>query len=677
MTAYFRLLCRLLSCLTMERDGGSSDEDVANEGNDAATDAGNEGVIDVEAEATPTRKRIAAAPVWQHGGEKIEGGSKCKLCGKTYKSDINNTTNLTAHILRKHKGSEEARLLKEETEEKRRKVDERQKQQEEKSKERNKFSQSKITSFAKKSSPIDPVKKKKIDQSVVEYLVLENKPFQTVEKESFRSLLHAANPSYICPSKRSVIRLFDVAAVQVQKKLKEEIKQDLDGLEVKAVHITSDHGTSSDRFKSHKNAVTLSRCTDQFEIKTDTLAVLKVEGSQTGDRIRGDIKGVLDEVGRQEDWHTNWVTDGESKQKSAREVGRHAQVGLRTTHTASCVDHTAHLAVEDSLEGRGVRGVKEATDRVRQLLNKMKDSHKMKEAFQEVMREMGEDPLALIQGTSNRWYYKFMEAERVLLLKPQVERFQAEYEAMPENLVLHQDDWHNLAIYVRSIKTLSDASTLFEGETYPTATQVIPYLDQVFADLADLAARLPQADQAYPKQLLSCLKAANRFPRGYKTTLPFNCLTLLHPSHMDIYFNDEETAQAIEDLVNDEVYDGLDDQRAASPLRDPAVQRDVAPADKFALRRAQLLASKPPTAALPGPGSKKERVKQELTKFLQGRSSVPDNTNPQLWWREHAPEFPLLARYYKSHCAFPATSTSSERVFNCEGLVVTNHRWFY
>ena len=131
---------------------------------------------------------------------------------------------------------------------------------------------------------------------------------------------------------------------------------------------------------------------------------MKVEGSQTGDRIRSDVKNVLDQVGRQEDWRISWVTDGESKQKSAREVGRHGHVGLKTTHTASCVDHTAHLAVEDSLEGPGVWGVKEATDKVRQLLNKMKDSHKMKEAFQEVMREAGDDPLALIQGASNRWY---------------------------------------------------------------------------------------------------------------------------------------------------------------------------------------------------------------------------------------------------------------------------------
>lgn len=404
---------------------------------------------------------------------------------------------------------------------------------------------------------------------------------------------------------------------------------------------------------------------------------MKVEGSQTGDRIRSDVKRELDEVGREDDWLTNWVTDGEGKQKSAREAGRHDRVGLKTTHTATCVDHTAHLAVEDALEGRGVWGVNEAVDKVRKLLNKMKDSHKMKEAFQEVMKEAGADPLAVIQGTSNRWYYRFVEAERCLLLRHHVEKFQEDYVDMPAELVLQPEDWHNLSIYVRSVKALSDASTIFEGDTYPSASLVIPYLDQVLADLTDLIPRLPEADQPYPKSLLTCLKGANRFPRGYKTLCPFNCLCLLDPNHMDIYFSEEETTQAIEDLVNDEVYDDLLAQGLHQPNPAPLLPQVPQAGDRFAARRAQLLASKPAAVGLPdstAPRNVKEKIKQELAKFLQGRNSVVVKTNPLLWWREHAAEFPLLARYYRSHCAFPATSTSSERVFNCEGLIVTNSR---
>ena len=61
-------------------------------------------------------------------------------------------------------------------------------------------------------------------------------------------------------------------------------------------------------------------------------------------------------------------------------------------------------------------------------------------------------------------------------------------------------------------------------------------------------------------------------------------------------------------------------------------------------------------------------------RFLLLRGTVNPDQNPQAWWKQHCLEFPLLARYWRAHCAFPATSTHSERVYNIEGLVVTSSR---
>ena len=220
----------------MSGERETSDEDLVGEETDVAAE---EEVFDVEQEATPVRKRKADAPVWQHGGLKVDGGSKCSLCGKVYKTDINNTTNLTGHILTKHKNTEEARLLKAEVEEKKRKSEAAKEELEKKKKEGKQFSQSRITTFAKKTIPIDPAKKKKVDQAMVKYLVVENRSFETVEKEAFRNLMHSADPAYICPSRRTVTRLFDETAGKVKKSLKEEIRDDLAGVDVKAIHITS------------------------------------------------------------------------------------------------------------------------------------------------------------------------------------------------------------------------------------------------------------------------------------------------------------------------------------------------------------------------------------------------------------------------------------------------------
>ena len=50
----------------------------------------------------------------------------------------------------------------------------------------------------------------------------------------------------------------------------------------KTINITSDHGTSADQFRTKKNALTVSRCDDNFLIKKDIVKRIVCEGSQTG-----------------------------------------------------------------------------------------------------------------------------------------------------------------------------------------------------------------------------------------------------------------------------------------------------------------------------------------------------------------------------------------------------------
>ena len=398
-----------------------------------------------------------------------------------------------------------------------------------------------------------------------------------------------------------------------------------------------------------------------------------------GATIRQDIKEKLDAIGRTDDWIVNWTTDGESKQVNARAPGKHDTVGLKTNHTASCVSHTAHLAAEDSLEQ--CPDVKMAVDKGHRFVNKINDSNLKKEAFFKIVEDAGEDPLAILRGTSNRWYFKFRESERLLLLKNHVERFQ-ENEDDKEDEPLNEDDWHNIKIYVNSIQTLSHASDLLEGENYPTASNVIPYLDTVFLELGELARTLPSGDKDFPEKLLKNLQSTQpkRFPGGYKTMAPFNCLTLTNPKYMDIYFDEEQKNKALEDLASDVIFDHpeVEDSDGAPSAGHLPVSASISDMTSFARRRAELLASKQAAAAqdtgISG-NSVKKKLKAELTRFLGRRDTIEDKDDPQQWWRENVREFPLLGRYYRAYCAFQATSTPSERVFNAEGMIVTKTRY--
>lgn len=138
---------------------------------------------------------------------------------------------------------------------------------------------------------------------------------------------------YICPSHFTFTRKIKDFCKKTKDDLKKDIAKDLEEVPDKVVHITSDHGTGGDKFHSRKNALTLSRCTKNYEIKTDTVEVIRCKGSQNGKVIRRNVKEELDKMGRQEDWVCNWTTDGEAKQINARAPGNHPEVGLKTHFT--------------------------------------------------------------------------------------------------------------------------------------------------------------------------------------------------------------------------------------------------------------------------------------------------------------------------------------------------------
>ena len=66
------------------------------------------------------------------------------------------------------------------------------------------------------------------------------------------------------------------------------------------------------------------------------------------------------------------------------------------------MDHTLELATEESIEQ--CSGMKDSVKKVRGLINYMKDSPTAKEEFNKIVANSGVEPLAIIQGTSNRYY---------------------------------------------------------------------------------------------------------------------------------------------------------------------------------------------------------------------------------------------------------------------------------
>ena len=278
----------------------------------------------------PQRKVKELSAVWKVA-EKVEGGAKCKFCKKIYKCAQGSTTNIISHMQSKHGNREEVKILISEQKKKKQRLKLKRLQSEQKRIDTN---QPLISNFSNRRGLIDVLKRRKLDAALVKMTVCMNRPFSDVENHHFRNLLFIAEPNYIMPGRTRHTSNFDSEAVKVVEHLKKEITSDVTEAGHKTINITSDHGTSTDQFRTKKNALTVARCDKDFVIKKDIVMMIKCEGSQTGKKIRQDVKSELEaKAGWKDDWTVNWVTDNESKQVNARLPDKHPEVGLPTNYT--------------------------------------------------------------------------------------------------------------------------------------------------------------------------------------------------------------------------------------------------------------------------------------------------------------------------------------------------------
>ena len=393
---------------TMNSDPGISVEDVEevlSGGDDEEEDSNDEegGGNNEDAENNnsqlkmPERKKKEPSLVWQVA-LRVEGGAKCKVCHKFYKGSRGNTSNIIGHIIAKHKNKPEVKkfILEQEKNKEKLKV-----KRLEKDLKVSRNRQPSILNFTKRRGLLDPMKKKKLDAALVQMTIGMNRPFDDVENHYLRKLLFVAEPNYLAPSRRTHTSHFDLEAEVVQQKLMKEIVKDVEDAGHDTINITSDHGTSSDQFRTKKNALTVARCTKDYLIKKDIVKMIKCEGSQTGQKIREDVKKALQEqAGWREGWTVNWVTDNESKQINASHPNKHHGVGLETNYTGTCVDHTSELVIEESMER--CPKVKDAVHKLRCFVNYIKDSSLAREKFHQLLVDAGVETMSIIQGTSNR-----------------------------------------------------------------------------------------------------------------------------------------------------------------------------------------------------------------------------------------------------------------------------------
>ena len=414
-----------------------------------------------------------------------------------------------------------------------------------------------INSFFPGSTQLPKKVKDEIDNDLIEFIICENNSFEMVESHFFRKLMFSANKSYIIPSRSTITRKIDEKICSVKQDLSNEIQNDI--AIHKTISITSDGGNSGDLNKTKKNTLTISRVTEDFQLKTDIVAVPVAKGSQEAVVIRRQWKEELLKIGYDCSWIVNVTTDGASNFRSARAPGRHEDVGLPTKFTSDCVDHQIHLLVEESI--KNLLSMSEALKKGKALVTHFSRASLSRQMLRAIQEELGTAKLCPIIGTSNRWFHKMTSIERLLEIRGSVELFQARSTLETDEdddpiEVIDEDDWNLMKEYVKAVKIFQTLSKFLGGQTYPAATSVIPALDQIVEDLENLKNETAEGTEGkqFIKNLLQSMQ--KRFPNCWKNKNPFNCLTYLDPRHIDMYADtDDLKKKVLRDVGEDAVYD--------------------------------------------------------------------------------------------------------------------------
>ena len=167
----------------------------------------------------------------------------------------------------------------------------------------------------------------------------------------------------------------------------------------------------------------------------------------------------------------------------------------------------------------------------------------------------------------------------------------------------------------------------------------------------------------------------------YKSKSPYRELTLLDPRYGNLYFDKEGIVmeETIDALISDKIYDEDRNPQLETAPRTSQQQLDPIPSQSlsvFEKRRQQLL--KDSNLGIEdddeNPLNLKARATVEVQFVLKAMKNFKSDQNVMVWYRDNCSNIPLLSKYWRAYSAFPATSCGAERVFNVDGLILSDYR---
>ncbi|XP_005113571.2 zinc finger BED domain-containing protein 1-like, partial [Aplysia californica] len=470
----------------------------------------------------------------------------------------------------------------------------------------------------------DSIKKKALDDLLLEMITRDLQPFSIVEDRGFRGFVRGLDPRYELPSRRTLSRDLLPRKFQAEE---QKLKASLES--VTHVAITTDLWTS----RQTESYITVTAHyflpLPSWDLQSAVLTTQRVTVDHTAANIAKVLTDIFHHWGI-EDKISSIVTDNASTMVSL--VKDHLK-----KHHVRCFAHSLNLIVRDALKNSGE--LVELITKVKSVVSFFHHSVKATEKLLSFQQNLGRQQRKLIQDVDTRWN------STLHMLR----RYEEEHTAVTGALCALSKTTMSLTdAEVDRIRAAIEVLTPFELATKEASTEKHTSLSKMLPTVRQIQEKLSgESSSALRDQLQAELR--RRFG-SLEDNFTLGAATLLDPRFRRLPFCDQSSAKNVEDrLVS--MMQRSEPQQTSATEASQEVNNDGPPAQKKSLwdtymKKVEQL-KKTASPGLTGPYVEMRRYHE--SEFL---SMMED---PVQWWRENCSNFPRLSTLARQFLHIPAT----------------------
>jgi hypothetical protein len=348
-------------------------------------------------------------------------------------------------------------------------------------------------SFQQKHYTPESDKAQVLNRYLVQMISKDLQPVSVVEDEGFQQFVHALDPKYQLPSRKTVRNKL---IPELFQKETEALKQELAA--ASSVALTTDLWTS----QSNQSFMAITAhfwCSERASLQSRVLDCARFEGSHRSPAIQEAIEKACGEFQIRNKVPTITADGAANIKKAIRDAG------VSYLH---CFAHAINLVVTDAIGSSP--SCSQIREKVASIVSSTRRSTLEKERFEKCQETVGlvsKEPLKLLLDVPTRWNSFFIMLERALILKDAVVLFQSQSQ---ETGMLSGVDWNIIKSLVNVLKPLHDVTTELSTEKITSLSKVIPLVNMLIQFYSSLlkTEQVP-AEKQLTQNVLSQLK--NRF----------------------------------------------------------------------------------------------------------------------------------------------------------------------